>query len=151
MNKKKLIKALLAGSMAFGVVGTAALADLPGLKAEQAEAAMLWTYVYADSYSVNTLDHQMEFKTDTTFNHMGRTANWYIKDVNGTIKLQGTSVVDYAFASEPNQWSTATVKTSISSLPAGNYELLYTYTAGETVRSTRAFTKNADGTVKTYY
>lgn len=156
MNKKKLIKALLAGSMAFGVVGTAAVADLPGLKAEQASAAMLSTEAFGFSYKANELKHNFSFTTDNwDASHIGRNTSWYIKDNNGTIKLSGTSPITYGDVSgTPGQYfySTGDTTNNLSALPAGSYEILYIMTVGTTqYRASDVVSKAADGTISQVY
>lgn len=135
----KFGKAVLAASIAFGGVAAVELAT----PKQEASAAMVdyLTSVYKQNSS--TIVHNFSFSVVPYFDHTGRTANWYIKNSNGTIMMSGSSTVtNYFEGSGASQFETSNVSTNISGLPSGSYEVLYTYTAGSTTyRASSYFSK----------
>lgn len=154
-GNRKFGQVALAGVIAFGGLGVGAVADIPipGFKAEQAEAAMLYQHIDFYNNAKNSIDHSYSFQVDSTASHAGRTADWYVKDLGANVKLRGTSTI----ASSSNQgsgvtsWGTKSVRTDLSSLTVGTYELLYIYTAGgEEHRKSIYFQKSSDGSIDTH-
>ncbi|MGY3190279.1 hypothetical protein [Lysinibacillus sp. TE18511] len=122
-------KAVLAGAIAFGAIGTMGVTELS--QPATAEAAMLNYQTNIYNSSSNSLTHNFQFTVDSSVNHKGRTASWYIKDSNSNVKLSGQSTVSEGGTGNSGEyiWSTNLLNTNISNLPAGNYSILYVYTA----------------------
>jgi len=141
---KKLIfrKTVLAGAIAFGTIGTINIVDLS--QPATAEAAMLNYQTNIYSSSSNSILHNFQFTVDSSVNHNGRLASWYIKDSNSNVRLSGQSSVTEGGSGNSGEyiWSTNLINTSISNLPAGNYSILYIYTAdGVEYRDSAYFSK----------
>lgn len=142
----KFGKALIAASIAFGGVTAVELAT----PTQEASAAMLYYKVSGYSYSPGTFTHALAFKGDSAPVHEGRLANWYIKDSGKNVKLSGTSDVNWTWDNLDGTYTynTRAVETTVSSLPAGTYEVLYIYSAGGTeFRDSIYFTKSSSGSI----
>ncbi|MGY3190280.1 hypothetical protein [Lysinibacillus sp. TE18511] len=148
-SKSKLSKAILAGAIAFGTIGSIGVAELAN--PTQADAAMTQYNTNIVAIGTNLIEHNFQFFVDTTTSHTGRPANWYIKDSNKNVKLSGSSSV-ITEESTYGQWNTYLVTTNVSSLSAGTYEVLYTYNAGGVeYRSSLYFTKSSTGSITVSY
>ncbi|GLC87859.1 hypothetical protein [Lysinibacillus piscis] len=138
-SKLKLGKAMLAGAMAFGAIGSIGVVELAN--PIQAEAGMISYETNVRFIGTNLIEHNFQFFVDTTASHTGRIANWYIKDSNKNVKLSGISSV-ITEESFNGFWNTGLVTTNVASLPSGTYEVLYIYNAGGVEhRSSDYFTK----------
>lgn len=154
-TSRKLGRFVLAGAIAFGGLGIGAVADIPipGIQAQKVDAAMLYGNIFSYSNTKNTLNHSYNFVVDSDVAHFGRTANWYVKDMGANVKLRGTSTVEFKIPGSPGRtgWETKNVRTDLSSLSTGTYELLYIYNAGGIeYRVPIFFYKNADGSIDTH-